>query len=71
MLLKPFQTVFIPQVPATPAHPYKRLCPSQGGGSPGGSTPTPGQRCTTIIIYGPPSPIDGGPTVIGTTTVCV
>lgn len=70
MLLKPFRRVFVPSVPFWPGSPYKRLCPSQGGGSGAGSTPTPGTRCTTVLVYGPPSPIDHQPTVIGTKVIC-
>lgn len=71
MLLKPFQREFIPPIPAHDEQAYFRRCPSQGGGNPGGSTPTPGQRCTTVFVYGPPSPVDGQPTVISYHTVCV
>lgn len=71
MLLKPFKNVIIPGVQGRAEQLYVRSCPTPGGGSSNGSTPTPGQRCTTIFVYGPPSPYDGTPTVISYQTVCV
>lgn len=70
MLLKPFQTVVIPSVHARAEQKADLWCNTQGGGSSSGSTPTPGQRCTTVTVYGPPSPTDGQPTIISTKTVC-
>ncbi|CAM5593256.1 hypothetical protein RLIN73S_02765 [Rhodanobacter lindaniclasticus] len=70
MLLKPFQTVVIPSVSARAGRAADLWCHTQGGGSSSGSTPSPGQRCVTVTVYGPPSPTDGQPTIIGTRTVC-
>lgn len=72
MLLKPFQNVVLPRVEGRAGQTYSKQCPYQGGGSSGGSTPPdPGHRCVSVPIYGPPSPIDGGLTIIGYTTICI
>lgn len=70
MLSKPFQQIFVPSIPGRDYQEESRECPSQGGGSSGGSTPTPGARCTTVYTYGPPSPYDHQPTVTGYRTIC-
>lgn len=62
MLIKPFETEFVEGNPGRAAQTAHQVC------SPYFTPPPP--RCTTILIYGPPSPVDHQPTVVGSYTVC-